>query len=173
MDIQKTRYKRRWIFKKRAIKGHSHSLRITCNKSAVSLLESREQRYLKTINIQQNHKLKTKLNKTTKTGTQFWTQHSRLIQSRGKEGRVPHNVTDQTHEQYSVQTRRRIQSMGQEGRVPHNLTDQSHEQYRIKVRRRIQSMGQEGRVPHNVTDQAPEQYSTHSRQYRTRKASAP
>ena len=37
------------VFQKRAIKGYSHSFRITCDMSAVSLLESREQRYRKAI----------------------------------------------------------------------------------------------------------------------------
>ena len=38
----------------RAIKGYSHSFRITCDMNAVSLLESREQRYIKAINNNNN-----------------------------------------------------------------------------------------------------------------------
>ena len=34
----------------RAIKGYSHSFRITCDMCAVSLLESREWRYIKAMN---------------------------------------------------------------------------------------------------------------------------
>ena len=40
----------RWIFIKRANKGDSRSSRITCNKNTVSLLESREQSYIKAVN---------------------------------------------------------------------------------------------------------------------------
>ena len=38
------------ILKIRAIKGYSHSFRITCDMSAASLSESREQRYIKAMN---------------------------------------------------------------------------------------------------------------------------
>ena len=41
----------------RAIKGYSHSFRITCDMSSVSLLESREQRYIKAINNNNNNKV--------------------------------------------------------------------------------------------------------------------
>ena len=37
----------RWILKIRAMKEYSHSFRIACDMNAVSLLESREQRYIK------------------------------------------------------------------------------------------------------------------------------
>ena len=40
----------RWILKIRAIEGSSHSLRITCDMSAVSLLDGREQLYTKAMN---------------------------------------------------------------------------------------------------------------------------
>ena len=38
-----------WILIIRAVKGYSHSFRITCDGCALSLLESREQRYIKTM----------------------------------------------------------------------------------------------------------------------------
>ena len=43
-----------WILIIRAIKGYSHSLRITCDMCAVSLIESREQRYIKAMNNNNN-----------------------------------------------------------------------------------------------------------------------
>ena len=46
----------RWILKRRAIKEYSHSSRITCDMCAMSLLESREQLYIKAMN---NNKKKT------------------------------------------------------------------------------------------------------------------
>ena len=39
-----------WILIIRAIKGYSHSFRIACDMCALSLLESREQRYIKAMN---------------------------------------------------------------------------------------------------------------------------
>ena len=44
-----------WILIIRAIKGYSHSYRITCDMCAVSLLESREQRYIKAMNNNLNN----------------------------------------------------------------------------------------------------------------------
>ena len=44
VDINNTRYK------KEKEKGHSHSFRITCDKCAVSLLQSKEERYIKAMN---------------------------------------------------------------------------------------------------------------------------
>ena len=43
------------VFQKRAVKRYSHSFRIRCDMSAVSLLESREQSYRKAINHNNNN----------------------------------------------------------------------------------------------------------------------
>ena len=52
-----------WILIIRAIKGYSHSFRITCDMCAVSLLESREQRCIKAVNNNNNLKKKKKKKK--------------------------------------------------------------------------------------------------------------
>ena len=44
----------------RAVKGYSHSFRITCDMCAVSLLESREQRYIKAMNNYYNNIFKSR-----------------------------------------------------------------------------------------------------------------
>ena len=43
-----------WILIMHTIKGYSHSFRITCDMCAVSLLESREWRYIKAMNNNNN-----------------------------------------------------------------------------------------------------------------------
>ena len=48
VDINNTRYK------KEKEKGHSHSFRITCDMCAVSLLQSKEERYIKAMNNNNN-----------------------------------------------------------------------------------------------------------------------
>ena len=59
---------------KRAIKGYSYSFGVTCDNSAVSLLESGEQRYIKAINnkitnSQRDKKLIQKVGRYTKKQT--------------------------------------------------------------------------------------------------------
>ena len=44
-----------WILIIRAIKGYSHSFTITCDMCVVSLLEIREQRYIKAMNNNNNN----------------------------------------------------------------------------------------------------------------------
>ena len=48
---QRCQYTTSVDIKTRAIKGYSHSVRVPRDMSAVSVVESREQRYIKTINI--------------------------------------------------------------------------------------------------------------------------